>query len=282
MERRSKADLANRQRGKANMNRHRLKRAALFTGLVGLLIVGGIGLSVWRARRQEALNRHLIAVLLKGDVMRWQKVPYDYQEALSLVNAGADPNTPLKPLPAPSLRQLWNYLVHHSPLPVNHSPTAFLMVCGTWWTENEDTGSLHRRLSFEWNIHMLVDGRKPLPLIEAMLEHGANPELKDEHGWTPLINAVSRNDLKTVEVLLNHGADPNAKDEEGGSPLYWAMPPHVASLDVGDIKGTSGVVRSLLTHGADPNLPTYGGTLLQFAAKRPYLVAILKAAGAKK
>jgi hypothetical protein len=43
------------------MNKHRRYRAALLLGVVFLLIVGTGGLWLRSARRQEALNRQLIA-----------------------------------------------------------------------------------------------------------------------------------------------------------------------------------------------------------------------------
>ena len=76
------------------MNKRRFKRAVL---LVGLLVVGTIGLWIWRLQGQEALNRQLIAALVNDD----------FQKALVLVNEGADPATRLRPMSAPSLRQLW-------------------------------------------------------------------------------------------------------------------------------------------------------------------------------
>jgi hypothetical protein len=259
------------EREQLTMNKRRLYRAGLLLGTVGLLITGVCGLWLRSYRRQEALNRQLIAALVKGDRWRWrQETSYDYQEALSLVNAGADPNTPLNPLPAPSLRQPWNYVIHRSPLPVNHSPSAFLIACGAWWTENDDR-KLHE-----------VPGENPVPLIQAMFRHGANAEARGEDGWTPLIYAVCQGNRETLDVLLAHGVNANAKAEDGESPLYWAMYGSVSNVSSKDIDGTSDTVLALLAHGADPNLPDRGGTLLQFAAERPYLVAILRRAGAKK
>ena len=262
------------EREQGTMNTHCRYRAVLVLGTVGLLLTGVCGLWLWSHQRQEALNRQLIAVLVKGDFWRrrQQEPPYDYQEALSLVNAGADPNTPLKPLPAPSLRQLCKCLIHRSPLPVNHSPTAFLMACGAYWGESSDRPKLH-----------IVDGENPGPLIQAMLKHRANTEVKGgEVGWTPLIYAAYEHHIKTVNVLLEHGVDTNAKAEDGGLPLYWAMYCSVNNASSSDLAGTSGIVLSLLAHGAAPNLPDRNGTLLQFAAYRPYLVTLLKHAGAKK
>jgi len=249
------------------MNRHRFQCAVLLLGIVGLLLMGVCELWLWSYRRQEALNRQLIAALVNGHRGQ-QETPDDYKEALSLVNAGADPNTPWKLLPAPSLRQLWNSLVHHSPLPINDSPTAFLIACGVYWTDNDGYiygGSLLDRA----------------PLVADMLQHGANVEVKYKDGWTPLTFVAFQRDRETLDVLLAHGVNVNAKGYSDCSPLYWAMHSAMDELPSED-KETANIVLALLAHGADPNLPDGGGTLLQQAVTRPDLVALLKRAGAKK
>jgi len=242
------------------MNKRRFYHAVLVLGTVCLLIVGGCG--QWRRseRRQESLNRQLIAALVK----------HDNQQALVFINAGADPNTPLIPLPAPSLRQFWNYLIHRSPLPVNHSPTAFLIACGAWWQQsNNNTRST------------TIDGGNQFPLIQSMLQHGANIEAKGLLEWTPLMWAAYHGDPKLVSVLLAQGANSNARSYTGETALYWAVEEAV-SRNGSDAKN---VISQLCAHGADPNLHApEGETPLQWAQKNHCsdLVALLKQAGAKK
>ncbi|MCW3094971.1 MAG: ankyrin repeat protein [Chthonomonadaceae bacterium] len=241
------------------MNKRRRYRAVLFLGTVCLLMVGAGGLRLRSQQRQEALNRQLIASLVKQD---------DHL-ALSLINAGADPNTHLEPLPAPSIQQLWDYVLHRSPLPVNDSLPALLIACGVYWTDD-------RGYIYGGHLHST-------PLVAAMLRHGANVEVKDDQGWTPLTYAAYQKDRKMVDVLLAHGANANAEGLYGGSPLYWAMSfPWGVDDVLSDDSETPGILLALLAHGAAPNLPDKGGTLLQHAAKRPDLVAILRKAGAKK
>jgi hypothetical protein len=70
-------------------------------------LIGGTGLWLRAQQRQYALNRALIAALVKGDT----------RLALTLVNEGADPNTPYNPTPVPSLLELVKQLFHRSPPP---------------------------------------------------------------------------------------------------------------------------------------------------------------------
>jgi hypothetical protein len=300
------------------MTRHR-RRAALFTLLLmtGIIICAGLWLRA--QRRQAALNRQLIAALVK----------HDTQQALTLVYDGADPNTPLKPRPVPSLRAWWNFLLHRSSLSVNNSPTALLIVCGADFTET----------------HTDVDFSDASQLARAMLEHGASLKAQDENGWTPLRCAVRDNYRRTVSVLLEygadvnvkdvigwtpflqaaqlapdlmpllfehggdvntqnndgdtplqfvtangyadhvrflleHGADVNAKNRTGETALYWA----VGNSDTPDDAYTAKILPQLLLHGANPNLPSNNNTILQLAKSknRPDLVALLRRYGAKK
>jgi ankyrin repeat protein len=233
------------------MNKRRLQRAVLLMASVGLLFAGACGLWLRSRQRQAALNRHLLAAVVK----------YDYRQALALVNAGADPNTPYKPLPAPSLKQLWDYLYHRSVLPVNDNPTAFMIACGwCWWDEN---GSI-----------VALKGPDAPQLVQTMLEHGADLNMKDHDGWTPLMGAASANHPKTIGVLLDHGVNINAKAQNGCTALLAVAP-----------NGPPDIIRQLVTHGADPNLAANDGTTalqLAQAAGRLDLMAVLRKAGAKR
>jgi hypothetical protein len=108
------------------MNRRLQQRSAFLMGLLCLLLVGACALWVQSQQRQYALNRRLMAALWK----------FDDPQALALVNAGADPNTPYALPQAPSLRHLWKDLFHHSVQPGEANTNALLLACGGHW----DTG----------------------------------------------------------------------------------------------------------------------------------------------
>ena len=61
-------------------------------------------------------------------------------------------------------------------------------------------------------------------MIELLLEYGANIDVQDMRGWTPLHKAA---DNKTRKLsLLNHGADPQAQTNNGKTPIQLANEPY--------------------------------------------------------
>jgi ankyrin repeat protein len=238
----------------------RSRRTALFT----FLILTGIAVSAglwWRSRlHQYALDRQLIVATV---------INIDDEQAIALVNEGADPNTPFKPSPSPTLRQLLDYLLHHTPLPRNDSATSFQIVCGSGWRNADNLSSCR--------------GPDSSQLVKVMLEHGANINASDPDGYTPLMWAVhDRLRPKTLDILLEHGANVNAMNESNESVLRVAMTYSISSLSKDNYPET--VIAKLLAHGADPNLPDkQGQTTLQSAQRYyPQFAALLRRAGAKK
>ena len=238
------------------------RRTALFTLLVFFGLVG-TGLLWLRARqRQYVLNRQLISALVKGD---------DAQ-ALTLLEAGADPNTRYTAPSALPLIELVNQSLHRSPPPVPDSPTALVIACGGYF----DAASFHAQQ------HYPDDAL----LVQTMLKHGAEVNPKRVRGGqynqpsymlngTPLMWAVSLRRPKTIEVLLAHGATVSATGNDGQTALHFAI----------EIRLPQRTVQQLLTHGGDPNLADrYGITPLMLAqrAHRPDYISLLKRYGAKE
>ena len=60
-------------------------------------------------------------------------------------------------------------------------------------------------------------------IIRLFLEKGANPNLSDKNGKTPLMNASYKGNLTIVKMLLEFGADPTLKDYKGQSALDMAQ-----------------------------------------------------------
>ena len=83
-----------------------------------------------------------------------------------------------------------------------------------------------------------------LPVINWLLESGADANSQDRNGFTALHFAVQEKHIEAIEKLLDHGADLALADAYGNAPLWRA---------VFDARGDFEIVRMLLKHGADPD-----------------------------
>lgn len=63
-------------------------------------------------------------------------------------------------------------------------------------------------------IHSAASARKA-KAVEALLADGADPNARQEKGWTPLHAAAQNGDQATVDVLMKYGADPTLANEDG-------------------------------------------------------------------
>jgi ankyrin repeat protein len=108
-----------------------------------------------------------------------------------------------------------------------------------------------------------------LPLVNLLLEHGVDPEVKDGAGFTPLHDAAEQGRAMTVRALLNAGAKVNTTNSIGRSALWLAA-----------ARGQTETVAYLLGHGADPALtPPDSMTAVHIAAfnARPGALRLLLA-----
>ena len=63
-------------------------------------------------------------------------------------------------------------------------------------------------------IHSAVAGKRG-DVVRALVEAGADVNVTQRHGWTPLHGAAEHGDHATVELLLRAGADPAAVNDDG-------------------------------------------------------------------
>jgi len=75
--------------------------------------------------------------------------------------------------------------------------------------------------------------------VISLLGSGADINVKDQRGWTPLLWAVSRGQMDLVKLLLDKGAVVNPKHEYG-----WT------ALKIAKAKGNKEIVGLLKAHGA--------------------------------
>ena len=80
------------------------------------------------------------------------------------------------------------------------------------------------------------------PVIETLLEFGADIHARSNAGTTPFMFAVRKGDRASVKAMLAAGADVNEKRTDLATPLLVAI-----------INGYEDIVELLLDKGADPN-----------------------------
>lgn len=60
-------------------------------------------------------------------------------------------------------------------------------------------------------------------LVDLLISHSADVNLKTNNGQSPLYTATFENFQNIVEVLLRSGADVNSQESNGFSPLHVAI-----------------------------------------------------------
>ena len=62
---------------------------------------------------------------------------------------------------------------------------------------------------------------KEVEVVELLLRKGANPNIQDISGVTPLMKACLLNDQEIVNVLIEYYADPYLKQTRGNDAFYY-------------------------------------------------------------
>lgn len=142
----------------------------------------------------------------------------------------------------------------------------------------------------------------PLPKLQTLLEHGADPNIPDKYKMTPLHwVAAFQEDLEVLKILLKFGANVNNKDNKGvtvlmsaaikgilecvqivvlaGAEMNVAAKDGFTELMCAAYYGHEEIVEYLLANGADKNaIAKKGETALSIAKKKNFntIVAILE------
>jgi hypothetical protein len=102
-------------------------------------------------------------------------------------------------------------------------------------------------------------------MLEVLLAAGARLEVTspDERQWTPLGAAANGNLVPAMTLLLQHGANPNVRNRNGVTPLHWAA--YQSEYQLTTLK----TLDLLLANKADPNVRSSNGeTPLDCVKKR--------------
>jgi len=111
-----------------------------------------------------------------------------------------------------------------------------------------------------------------LAKVRSLIEAGANVDVRDKGGQTPLFPAVLTDNIDVAQFMIAKGADVNATDKTGQTALHGAA-----------ISGCKDAVELLLAKGANVNAADRDGKTplhLVFHSRRMDLVELLIAKGA--
>jgi ankyrin repeat protein len=96
-------------------------------------------------------------------------------------------------------------------------------------------------------LHIVVE-RRDLTWIDFLLRKGADPNIRDNKGVTPLVLATRLDFVEGAEALIAKGAKVDIPDQTGETPLIFAVHNRDTSM-----------MRVLLRAGADPDRPDSSG-----------------------
>ncbi|MCW3846814.1 ankyrin repeat domain-containing protein [Sphingomonas sp. LB-2] len=82
--------------------------------------------------------------------------------------------------------------------------------------------------------------------LRYLIQKGANPNIQDGRGNTPMMLAVETGFVEGVQILIRYGANVNLPNSSGETPLIRAV--QLRKLEM---------VRTLLEGGADPDRPDH-------------------------
>lgn len=218
-------------------SRRRYKRIGVIFLLALAVLVGSMSWLTYREIRQEKLNHTFIAAVKQDDPVAVQ----------TLLTLGANPNARDRPYAEHlTIADVWHLFWKRDTSDTDkHSPTALL-------------------------VAVRPDGPNDSILIRVLLEHGADPNVKWEDDWTPLLIEAAYGTADQVKLLLEKGAKVDTRNANGDTAL-------TATLSMGRMDSA----RLLIEKGANVNIKNDEGETPLMRAGDGGTVMLLLDRGAK-
>lgn len=128
-------------------------------------------------------------------------------------------------------------------------------------------------------LHHAVSGDWGNPdVTSTLLELGANPNSRDRNGNTPLMLSAQRGELRCLEALIEHGADPGLKNDAGEDALSMAAEHLETARDLASDPATARAVDEVLRASAfqESTEARFGRQALEAAKSVATIKAALK------
>merc|ERR1719223_1217236 len=103
--------------------------------------------------------------------------------------------------------------------------------------------------------------------VKILLEHGANTELGEQDGYTPMHGAGFQGRAEIAAILLDHGVPASSKHKDGFTPLHRAC--------WGKEDRHADTVRVLLENGVSANEKSNAGTMCRDVTTNAATIAVL-------
>ncbi|WP_174286539.1 ankyrin repeat domain-containing protein [Sphingomonas bacterium] len=118
----------------------------------------------------------------------------------------------------------------------------------------------------EGALHIVVK-RGDATYLRYLLQMGADPNLRDDKGTTPLLLAVTQGEVDLIPILTDARANPNIGNSAGETPLIRAVQRRDVTM-----------VRALLSVGADPDQTDViaGQSARDYATRDPRNTAVAR------
>lgn len=93
--------------------------------------------------------------------------------------------------------------------------------------EGADVTATNRRgetlLNAATNLRFFDARDQYLPLMQLLIDHGCDLNMRDEDGISALHKAAARLNLQAVELLVKAGANVSIRDKQGPTPLHYLV-----------------------------------------------------------
>jgi ankyrin repeat protein len=109
-------------------------------------------------------------------------------------------------------------------------------------------------------------GKSPMEAVNYMIEHGANQNVEDSSGTTPLHIAAQRGNTEVATYLIELGADVNKVNEHGWTPLKFSLWSEDTSML--ELLLEKGATIEIIDAECETGCQTYESSPLHLASRR--------------